>query len=343
MGSIAVLTQGAAGLLDGSANLLAMAYVQGAGVGPQTTFANTTSGDYLPSAQSTLGSGFIFPLSVAVDAGGNVFVVDSGDGSAVKEIVAAGGYVTVNTLGSGIDSLYGVAVDGSGNVYIAAYCIADNGCDAVKEIDRATPPTLGFATTVLGLTSIDSPQTVTVQNIGNARLALSALSYPTDFPEASGVDTDCTASSVVAEGTSCTLSIDFTPQPSSLIGTSTALSESVDLTTDSLNATTAQSLGVSGTVTAAPASLTSPAPNTVLAGPTVTFNWSSGAGATDYRLVLGTSVEANNVWGTGPPTVTFATPTNLPTNGETIYARLYTYYGSTEVYADCTFTAAATP
>ena len=57
---------------------------------------------------------------------------------------------------------------------------------------------------------------MTVINDGNANLAFSALSYPKDFPEASGVDTDCTASSVVAEGTDCTLSIDFTPQLSSL-------------------------------------------------------------------------------------------------------------------------------
>ncbi|MGP8251958.1 MAG: choice-of-anchor D domain-containing protein, partial [Terracidiphilus sp.] len=491
-------------LLDGSGNLLAMAYVWGTGVGPQATFADTTSGDYLPSAQSILGSGFTYPNGVAVDGSGNVFVADS-DEYAVYEIVAAGGYVTVNTLGSGFFFPTGVAVDGSGNVFVAdtsnsavkeivaaggyttvktlgggfwspqgvavdgsgnvfvgdtyndavkeipAGCIAganNSTCvltlvggfnwpegvavdasgnvfvadtynnavkeivaaggyttvktlgsgishppgvavdgsgnvfvadtfhfavkeivaaggyvtvntlvseeffwfpegvavdgsgnvfvsnplspnDAVYKLDYADPPSLSFAATLAGQTSSDSPQTVTVSNDGNANLAFSALSsYPKDFPEANGVDTDCTASSVVAEGTGCTLSIDFTPQLSSLIGGSTALNESLNLTTDSLNATTAQSLGVSGTVTAT--ALTSPTPGTVLTGPTVTFTWTTSLapGATGYAFRLGTSVGANNVYASGEITATSATPTNLPTNGETIYARLYTYYGS---------------
>jgi DNA-binding beta-propeller fold protein YncE len=37
----------------------------------------------------------------------------------VEEILAAGGYVTVNTLGGGFSAPQGVAVDGVGNVYVA--------------------------------------------------------------------------------------------------------------------------------------------------------------------------------------------------------------------------------
>ena len=40
------------------------------------------------------------PFGVAVDGSGNVFVADR-DNNAVKEILAAGGYTTVNTLESG--------------------------------------------------------------------------------------------------------------------------------------------------------------------------------------------------------------------------------------------------
>ena len=65
---------------------------------------------------------------MAVDGSGNVFVADSGN-NAVKEILAAGGYTTVNTLGGGFSSPRGVAVDGSGNVFVA-----DTGNNAVKEI-----------------------------------------------------------------------------------------------------------------------------------------------------------------------------------------------------------------
>jgi DNA-binding beta-propeller fold protein YncE len=52
-------------------------------------------------AQLTLGSGFSGPSGVAVDNAGNVFVADT-DNNAVKEIMAAGGYTTVNTLAAGL-------------------------------------------------------------------------------------------------------------------------------------------------------------------------------------------------------------------------------------------------
>ncbi|MGP8251915.1 MAG: hypothetical protein ACLQHF_07755 [Terracidiphilus sp.] len=91
------------------------------------------------------------------------------------------------------------------------------------------------------------------------------------------------------------------------------------------------------------AALTSPAPNTVLAGPKVTFTWSTAPGAIVYYFRLGTSVGANNLYGSGATTATSVTPANLPTNGEKIYARLYTYYSSSQAYTDYTYTAAATP
>jgi len=86
--------------------------------------------------------------------------------------------------------------------------------------------------------------------------------------------------------------------------------------------------------------LTSPTPSTVLAGPKVTFSWTTSPGATDYSLRLGTTVGGNDVYSTGLITATYATPTNLPTNGETICARLYTFYGSAQVFTDYVFTAA---
>ena len=84
-------------------------------------------------AQTTvsLGSGFNRPSGVAVDAGGNVFVADY-DNNAVKEIVAAGGYVTVKPIGSGFHHPLDVAVDAGGNVFVADY-----GSGGVKEIMAA--------------------------------------------------------------------------------------------------------------------------------------------------------------------------------------------------------------
>src|ERR1700733_9776325 len=69
------------------------------------------------ATQRTLGSGFDSPSDVAVDFSGNLFVADSRN-NAVKEILAAGGYTTVNTLAAANGNFSGpsgVAVDGHGN------------------------------------------------------------------------------------------------------------------------------------------------------------------------------------------------------------------------------------
>jgi hypothetical protein len=115
---------------DGSGSLLANVYLQGIGIGPVVTFANSTSGVYLPSKQTFLAQ---FALGIAVDASGNLFITDGG---AVKEIVAVDGSIpaspTIKTLATGFGTLYGVAVDGSGNLFVA-----DFSADALKEIVAA--------------------------------------------------------------------------------------------------------------------------------------------------------------------------------------------------------------
>src|SRR5208282_4852837 len=85
--------------------------------------------------------------------------------------------------------------------------------------------------------------------------------------------------------------------------------------------------------------LTSP-PSSVLTGPEVTFDWTAAPGATGYAFRIGTTVGANNIYASGEVTATSVTPGNLPTNGETLHARLFTVYGSIQVYTDYTFTAA---
>ena len=98
---------------------------------------------------------------MAVDGSGNVFVADT-QNNAVKEIVAAGSYTTINTLGSGFNQPNGVAVDGNGNVYVG-----DTGNAAVKEIVAA-----GGYTTVNTLGSgFDYPTGVAVDVNGNVFVA----------------------------------------------------------------------------------------------------------------------------------------------------------------------------
>jgi hypothetical protein len=87
--------------------------------------------------------------------------------------------------------------------------------------------------------------------------------------------------------------------------------------------------------------LTSPARGSVLPGATATFTWTPVAGATVYALNLGsTGVDSANLYNSGHITSTSVTVKNLPTNGETIYARLWAFVKNAWVTTDYTYTAA---
>jgi kumamolisin len=86
------------------------------------------------------------------------------------------------------------------------------------------------------------------------------------------------------------------------------------------------------------ATITSPTPGTLTSAST-TFTWSAGsAGATGYYLNIGTSPGGANLVNIGPLSGPSAT-VNLPTNGATIYVRLWTVLnGTTWLYNDYTYT-----
>jgi uncharacterized repeat protein (TIGR03803 family) len=91
-----------------------------------------------------------------------------------------------------------------------------------------------------------------------------------------------------------------------------------------------------------PAAITSPAQNSTFTGSSVTFDWTTAAGATGYYLWIGsTGVGSNNIYNSAPKTVTSYTFNSMPMNGETIYVRLTTNYSGTWVHKDYTYTAAA--
>lgn len=184
-----------------------------------TVFKITPNG-----TQTMIGSGLISPAAVAVDAAGDVYITDLATDT-VYEVTPSGNQTTVST---GLDVPNGVNLDGSGNIYVA-----DTFNGQVTKIDRAGAPSLKFNPTKINSTSTDSPKTVEVENIGNASLKLSALTYPPDFPEASG-DNECTSSTLLAAASSCALIIDFSPVKTGS-GSSRLLKEAVKLTTNDLN------------------------------------------------------------------------------------------------------------
>jgi streptogramin lyase len=130
------------------------------------------------SASKTLGNGFKHPYGVAVDANGNVFVADSGN-SAVKEIVAASGYTTINSLGGGFSFPAGIAIDATGNLFVG-----DIGNGKVYEILAAGGYTT--VTSIGGTAPWNQPTGVAVDSNNNVFVADSGLGSTWELPATSG-------------------------------------------------------------------------------------------------------------------------------------------------------------
>ncbi|MGA3372636.1 MAG: hypothetical protein ABSC48_12850 [Terracidiphilus sp.] len=222
--------------VDGSGNV----YIADTG-NNRVLMETPSAGSYTQSVvANAANNGLIKPFGVAVDGSGNVYIADSGNSRVLLETPSAGSYtqsVVANAANNGLHEIVGVAVDGSGNVYIA-----DSGNIRVLKEDFVNPPSLAFAPTAMGSTSTDSPQTVTVNNIGNAALNFLAIGFPDPFIEFSpGTDT-CGTELTLASGATCTFTVGFAP-----VGLG-SFSDSVVLVDNSLNQTYAvQEIPVSGT------------------------------------------------------------------------------------------------
>ncbi len=298
--------------------------------------ASCISGANNSTCVRTLGSGFGDPAGVAVDAAGNVFVADEGN-SKVKEIEAVNGSIPANpaigTLGSGFHDPSGVAADAAGNLFVA-----DFSNNAVKEMDFADPPSLSFAGAVVGTQSSDSPQSINVQNIGNADLTfpvpasgnnpvLSPSSFTFDgTPTCPQVSASIGKAGTLAAGADCTYGVNFIP------ATAGTISGSLALTDDALNAAapnyatqavTLTGVGLTTTTTTLSANSSSINPNQSV---TFTATVTSAASGTptgtvsfyDGSTLLGTGTLDN----TGK--ATFSTSSLSPATTHTITA---TYSG----------------
>ncbi|HWE87287.1 MAG TPA: hypothetical protein VG267_20240, partial [Terracidiphilus sp.] len=88
------------------------------------------------------------------------------------------------------------------------------------------------------------------------------------------------------------------------------------------------------------AALTSPTPGTTL-GSSATFNWTAGGGVTTYEFRLGTTGPGSKDVYNPTGSVTSALTTGsvaIPSNGVTLYARLYSWINGAWQYTDYTYT-----
>lgn len=148
----------------------------------------------------------------------NVYIVDSGHYRVLKEAISGSSYSESTVTTSALTWPYGVAAGGNGDIYIG-----DSSGNRVLREDLADSPTLSFASTPPGSTSSDSPQTVTLQNFGNAALDLSVPTSGTNpgisanFTLTSNGASACPLVSagasglgILAAGQSCQLPVSFT-------------------------------------------------------------------------------------------------------------------------------------
>ena len=187
--------------------------------------------------QTTAAAGLAGPQGVAVDGGGNLYITGSGSGEVYREAPDGNGGYVQSIAHTGLDAPWGIGADGRGNLYLSL----DTPSGGLTMIDVAGPPILNFAKTQVGSTSKDSPQLVTLANIGNE--TLSVYANPSITPGFRlGAATTCpvagspgTAGSV-AVGGACGYAINFMPvAPGPMRG-------SLTLIDDSLNALAAQRL-----------------------------------------------------------------------------------------------------
>lgn len=185
------------------------------------------------------------PNGVAVDAGGNVYITDSGNNRLLK--VTPTGTATELNIGTlnhrGLSNLSGVALDSAGNI-----SIADSGNLRVVQISRTQSP-LSFASTNVGSTSSDSPQTISIANIGNRPLTFASLDTTTTGQTRTSFSIDrssaaCSIASPLAAGGNCPLPVSFVPTAAG------QLSGTVHITSNNLNMaspSSIQQVSVSGT------------------------------------------------------------------------------------------------
>ncbi|MFZ0631600.1 MAG: Ig-like domain repeat protein [Acidobacteriaceae bacterium] len=269
------------------------------------------------------------PESVAIDPAGDVYFADD-TGGTITELTATSSYATAVTLASAtstpaVSDPAGVAVDSLGNVYYT-----NDTTDEAYELNLASPPaSISFASTpYLTQNTVSTPPSVTVSNIGNASLTFTSVSATAPSFATGTASGDCVAGSV-SSGTSCDLTVTFTPHT---VGTITGTATLTDNAATSPQTISLTGIGAAATATVVAANATAtynPAAQNVTLTATVT-----ATGVADINegtvafTVVGTTTGAvtSPTVVNGAATVTYPIPAGQAAGPYTIQA-VYTDAG----------------
>ncbi len=272
-----------------------------AATGVITTVAGNGTGGFSGDGGAATGAELSDPYGVAVDSAGDLYIGDQGN-SRVREVTAAGtigtvagyGYITNYSTGQDGGSATSakffaadlIALDGAGNLYFA-----DGGDNRILKVTAAAVA-LNFASTAVGATSTDSPQTVTLNNIGNMALTFPAPGSVGSLNPSLSAGFVCGGSSTcnqigstsggftLASGSTCTEIVSFVPVAGGTVAGSVTSED------NSLNATSTQAVALNGTgIQLAPTvTAISPAAGPGAGGTLVTITGTNFTGATGVRF-----------------------------------------------------------
>jgi Subtilase family len=87
----------------------------------------------------------------------------------------------------------------------------------------------------------------------------------------------------------------------------------------------------------AAANITSPTQGSTFTSASVTFTWDTGTGVTQYWLYVGRTVGGSDLYNQSQGTSRSVTVNGLPTDGSTVYVRLWSLIGSAWLFKDYTY------
>jgi hypothetical protein len=313
------------------------------------------SGDGAAATAATLS----YPTAVAVDTSGNVYIADTNN-HRIREI--SGGNITtvagdgeqfyagdgVLATTTGLDSPTGIAVDAAFNLYIG---------DTLNQRVRKVTYSTGLISTLIGTgekgftgdgygpsAALARPRGLAVDSSGDLYLADSdnqrvRVLIGGNLTTVAGSGTE----GFSGDGSAATRAWLDSPDAVAVSGAKVLISDTENDRVRLLSNGTIDTLAGQA-ISPAPSALISPTPSSTLSGPSATFIWSAGSYVTNYMLHLGTTGPgAYDIYDSASTTATSASITNLPGNGEKIYARLYSKLLGVWSYIDYTYAEAGTP
>ncbi len=159
-----------------------------------------------------------------------------------------------------------------------------------------------------------------------------------------------TATGLTCDGGTCTgtypsgstVTLTATPQAGYQVGAWTGCTNvSADKTQCTVTLDQAHQVAVTFTPLTQPAALESPAPGSTLPGTSAVFTWTAGVSALEYWLTVGTAPDTFDVYNQGQGLALTTTVNGLPTDGNTLYLRVWTHLASGWEFTEYTLTAAS--